>query len=419
MEQRILIKNIKQLAFIQDENDKRERLSGVELKECKTIENAWLAIEGDRIAGFGSMEDWEGITDWTNLKIIDARDKIVLPTFCDAHSHIVYAGNREGEWVDRLNGLSYEEIANNGGGIINSALKLRNTSEDELYEQALTRAKEVISTGTGALEIKSGYGLSLESELKMLRVIQRIKDNTDLTIKATLLAAHAVPPEFKGNKSGYIDLIINEIIPQVAKEGLADYIDVFCEKGYFDNNDTRRILQAGVAHGLVPKFHVNQFTISSGIQVGIEEKALSVDHLEVLADEEINQLNGTRTIATLLPSCSFFLEIPYSPARKMIDEGLPVALATDYNPGSTPSGNMPFVMSLACIKMKMHPNEAFNASYRNGAYAMGLSETHGSISVGKKANLIITKEIPSYSYIPYSFGSNHIDSVLLNGKIQF
>ena len=418
MERRILIKNIKQLAFIQDETDKRTRLSGAEMNECKSIENAWLAIEGDTIAGYGSMEDWEGITDWNNLKIIDARGKIVLPTFCDSHSHIVYAGNREGEWVDRLNGLTYEEIANKGGGIINSALKLREASEDELYEQALTRAKEVISTGTGALEIKSGYGLSLESELKMLRVIKRLKENTDLTLKSTLLAAHAVPPEFKDNKQGYIDLIINEIIPQVAKEQLANYIDVFCEKGYFDNDDTRRILKAGQEHGLDPKFHVNQFTISGGIKVGIEEKALSVDHLEVLADEEINQLQHQETIATILPSCSFFLEIPYSPARKMIDEGLPVTLATDYNPGSTPSGNVPFVLSLACIKMKMKPNEAFNAACLNGAYAMGLSKSHGSIAVGKKANLIITKEIPSYSFIPYSFGSNHIESVILNGVEQ-
>ncbi len=418
MEQRILIKNIKELAFIQDESDNRTRLSGAEMNECKTIENAWLAVEGDLIAGFGSMEDWEGISDWTNLKIIDARGKIVLPAFCDSHSHIVYAGNREGEWVGRLNGMTYEEIANNGGGIINSALKLREASEDELYAQALTRAKEVISTGTGALEIKSGYGLSLESELKMLRVIKRLKENTDLSIKSTLLAAHAVPPEYKDDKLGYIDLIINDIIPKVATEKLADYIDVFCEKGYFDNDDTRRILKAGMEHGLTPKFHVNQFTISGGIQIGIEEKALSVDHLEVLANEEITALKSVSTIATLLPSCSFFLEIPYSPARKMIDQGLPVALATDFNPGSTPSGNMPFVMSLACIKMKMKPNEAFNASYRNGAYAMDLADTHGSIAVGKKANLIITKEVPSYSYIPYSFGSNHIESVILNGKVQ-
>jgi imidazolonepropionase len=419
MEQKILIKNIKELAFIQEEGDTRSRLSGFEMNECTSISNAWLAIENDIIVGFGAMDDWEGITDWTNLKIIDARDKIVLPTFCDSHSHIVYAGNREGEWVDRLNGLTYEEIANNGGGIINSALKLREASEDELYEQALTRVKEVISAGTGALEIKSGYGLSLESELKILRVIRRLKENTDLTIKATLLAAHAVPPEFKGNKSGYINLIINEIVPKVAKEGLADYIDVFCEKGYFDNDDTRRILKAGAEHGLTSKFHVNQFTISGGIQVGIEQNALSVDHLEVLADEEITALKGVSTIATLLPSCSFFLEIPYSPARKMIDEGLPVALATDFNPGSTPSGNIPFVMSLACVKMKMKPNEAFNASLRNGAYAMDLAKTHGSIAIGKKANLIITKPIPSYSYIPYSFGSNHIESVILDGKVQF
>lgn len=418
MAQKTLIKNIKELVLVELPGEEKQRLEGEEMNQLRTIKEAWLAIEDEVIVGFGKMEDWEGISDWTDLQVVDATGKMVLPTFCDSHSHIVYHGNREGEWVDRLNGKTYEEIAANGGGIINSALNLRAAAEDELYEQALVRAKEVISSGTGALEIKSGYGLDMDSELKMLRVIERLKKNTDLTIKSTLLAAHAIPPEFKGDKNSYIDLIINEIIPRVAEQHLAEYIDIFCEEGYFDNEDTQNILAAGKQHGLKAKFHVNQFTISGGIAVGIEQQALSVDHLEVLADEEIELLNGKETIATLLPSCSFFLEIPYSPARKMIDSGLGVALASDYNPGSTPSGNIPFVLSLACIKMKMKPNEAFNAACLNGAYAMGIADTHGSIAIGKVANLILTKPIPSYSYIPYSFGANSIDAVWLKGKKQ-
>lgn len=417
MASRILIKNIKELVLVEEPGAEKLRLEGAGMKSLNSVKDAWLAIEGDKIAGYGEMSDWEGITDWNELQVIDASGKLVFPSYCDSHSHIVYHGNREGEFLDRINGLSYEDIANKGGGIINSAMNLRKASEDELYDQAYARAMEVISMGTGALEIKSGYGLDLESELKMLRVIRRLKQNTPLSIKANLFAAHAFPPEFKNNHGGYVNHIINEILPNVASENLADYIDVFCEKGYFSNKDTELILNAGAKHGLKAKFHVNQFTISGGIQVGIDHGALSVDHLEVLADEEIEALKGKETISTLLPSCSFFLSIPYSPARKMIDAGLGVALATDYNPGSTPSGNMSFVVALACIKMKMTPEEAFNAACLNGAYAMDLSSELGSIAVGKKANVFITKPIPSYAYIPYSFGAKHIDSVILNGKV--
>ena len=414
---KLLIKNIKELLLVEEPGSEKERIVGKEMNSFNTIKNAWLGVEDDKIVGFGKMSEWEGISDWTNLEIIDAEGKIVFPAFCDSHSHIVYHGNREGEFVDRINGLSYEEIANKGGGIINSAMKLREASEDELYEQALERAKEVMKLGTGALEIKSGYGLDVDSELKMLRVIERLKNNTPLTIKSNLLAAHAFPPEFKGDQEGYIELIINKIIPEVAKEGLADFVDVFCEKGYFSNEDTQRILAAGKKAGLKAKFHVNQFTISGGIKVGVDIGALSVDHLELLSDEEIDLLKNKSTIATLLPSCSFFLQIPYSPARKMIDSGLGVALASDYNPGSTPSGNMSFVVALACIQMKMTPEEAFNAACLNGAYAMGLEKELGSIAIGKKANFCITNQIPSYAFIPYSFGVNHIDQVILNGKV--
>ena len=416
MVKRILIKNIKELVLVEFPGEEKLRVSGKQMNELNSISNAWLAIEGEVIAGFGEMQDWEGITDWTNLEVIDAEGKTVLPAFCDSHTHIVYYGNRENEWVDRLNGKTYEEIANSGGGIINSALKLRKASEDELFGQALQRANEIMKQGTGAVEIKSGYGLSLESELKMLRVIQRLKEETPLTIKSTLLAAHAIPPEFKGNKEGYVKHIIDEIIPAVVEEKLADFIDIFCEKGYFDNDDTKRILEAGQNAGLKAKYHVNQFTISGGVEVGVKLDALSVDHLEVLADNEIELLNNKNTISTLLPSCSFFLEIPYSPARQMIDSGLSVALATDYNPGSTPSGKMPFVMSLACIKMKMKVKEVFNAACLNGAYAMDLSKELGSIALGKRANILITKNIPSYSFVPYSFGGDHIETVILNGE---
>ena len=406
----ILITNIKEL--LQVRNTPVSKVSGIQMKELPTIKNAYILIEDDIIIAFGNMSDSTGIsTD----KTIDARGKLVLPTWCDSHTHIVYAGNREQEFVDRINGLSYEEIANRGGGILNSAKMLQNTSEDDLYKQSVKRVKEVMQLGTGAIEIKSGYGLTVEAELKILRVIKRIKQDFPIKVKATLLAAHAIPDTFKNNKDGFIDLVINEMIPKVAKEQLAEYIDVFCEKGYFSIDDTDKILTAGKKQGLIPKIHVNQFNSFGGVALGVKHKALSVDHLEELKTEDIEALKNSSTMPVALPSCSYFLSIPYTPARQLIDAGLPLALATDFNPGSTPSGNMNFVISTACIKMKMTPAEAINAATINGAYAMGISDMYGSITKGKKANLIITKEVPSYNYLPYAFGDNHIDTVIING----
>src|SRR5690554_5467974 len=382
------------------------------MKILPSIKNAYLLMDHDTIVDYGSMDD---IQDLSADEIIDASGKMVLPTWCDSHTHIVYAGNREQEFVDRINGLSYEDIANRGGGILNSAEKLQNTSEEDLYQQSAQRLKKVIKLGTGAIEIKSGYGLTVEAELKMLRVIKRLKKEFPVKVRATLLAAHAVPKEFKDNKTGFVDLVINKMIPEVAKEKLATYIDVFCEKGYFDLEDTERILKAGIEHGLIPKIHVNQFNAFGGIGVGVKYQALSVDHLEELNPEDIEVLKDSKTIPVALPSCSYFLGIPYTQGRQLIDAGLPLALATDYNPGSTPNGNMNFVISTACIKMKLTPEEAINAATINGAYAMGISNTHGSITKGKEASVIITKEIPSYGYLPYAFGSNLIDTVIIKG----
>jgi imidazolonepropionase len=413
---RLLIKNIKGLAGVYDQSP--EFLSGKEMATLPMLENAFLAIEDGKIAGFGLMNEWEGISDWNNLQIIDADGKFVLPAWCDSHTHLVFAGSREGEFVDRIHGLTYAEIAAKGGGILNSAKKLANTSEDELFESASKRLNEVKRLGTGAIEIKSGYGLSFEAELKMLRVVKRLKENSDVTIKATLLAAHAVPTEYKDRKNEYINLIIDKIMPAVAEEKLADFVDVFCETNYFTVDETDRILETGVKFGLIPKIHVNQFTAIGGIGVGVKHHALSVDHLEVMNDEDFEVLKGSRTMPTSLPSCSFFLGIPYTPARKIMDSGLPLALASDYNPGSTPSGNMPFVISLGCIKMKMTPEEAINAATLNTAYAMGLQKDLGSIEIGKTANVIITEPMSSLAFLPYSFGSNLIETVILNGKVQ-
>ena len=407
----ILIKNIKELLQIRD--NKTSLIKGLDMKVLPSIKNAFLYIKNDTIEDFGKMEDLKNISAKTE---INASNKIVLPTWCDSHTHIVYAENREQEFVDRINGLSYEEIANRGGGILNSAEKLQNTTEEELYKQSIVRVKEVMNLGTGAIEIKSGYGLTKESELKMLRVIDRIKNSFPIKVKATFLAAHALPLAYKNNKQGYIDLIINEMLPEVAKEQLANYIDIFCEKGYFDLNDTNQILEAAAKYNLIPKIHVNQFNAFGGIAVAVKHKALSVDHLEELNQEDIEALKDSETIPVALPSCSYFLSIPYTPARKLIDAGLPLAIATDFNPGSTPSGNMNFVVSTACIKMKMTPEEAINAATINGAYAMGIEKDYGSITRGKKANIIITKEIPSYNFIPYAFGSNLIDQVIISGK---
>lgn len=403
--------NIKEL--VQTRENSIKRVSGLEMNILPKIENAFLLIENNLIANYGSMDDCPKIE---NVKIIDVSGKIVLPTWVDSHTHIVYAGNRIQEFVDRINGLSYEEIANRGGGILNSAKKLNETSENELYEQSKLRLEEVMQQGTGAVEIKSGYGLTLDGELKMLRVIKRLKENYPIEIKATFLGAHAFPIEFKENHSGYIDLIINEILPKIAVENLADYIDAFLETGYFSVDETVKIMKAGKKYGLQAKIHVNQFTAINGIKACVENEALSVDHLEVVTDEDIEILKGSKTIAVALPSCSYFITIPYTPTRKMIDAGLPLAIATDFNPGTTPSGNMNFVVAAACIKMKMTPEEAINAATINGAYAMGISETHGSITIGKRANIIITKPLTSFYQIPYEFTSNLIEQVMIEGQ---
>ena len=378
------------------------------------IENAYLLIEGDLISDFGSMNTCPAKA---NHLVIDATGKIVLPAWCDSHTHIVYAGNRETEFVDRISGLTYEEIASRGGGILNSSIQLNETSEEVLYNQSKNRLEEIIALGTGAVEIKSGYGLTLEGELKMLRVIKRLKENYPVTVKSTFLGAHSFPSAFKENHVGYIDLIINEMLPAVANEDLADFIDVFLETNYFSVVETERILMEGKKYGLIAKIHVNQFTAISGISMCVKMEALTVDHLEVITDADIQALKNGETMPVALPSCSFFIGIPYTPARKIMDAELPLALASDFNPGTSPSGNMNFVVSLACIKMKMTPNEAINAATLNGAYAMGIEKTHGSITVGKIASVIITKPLNSYYQIPYSFGSSIIDTVIISGKI--
>ena len=407
-----LIKNIKELLQVRE--TAIAKVSGAEMAELPTIKNAFLIIKDNLIADFGSMEN---LPEINADKVIDATGRVILPTWCDSHTHIVYAGNREQEFVDRINGFTYEEIANRGGGILNSAKKLNETSEEEIYEQSKIRLEEVMHLGTGAVEIKSGYGLTIEGELKMLRVIKKLAENYPIAIKATFLGAHAFPVHYKDNKAGYIDEIITKMLPEITQNKLADYVDVFCETGYFSVEETEQIMRAGINFGLKPKIHVNQFNSIGGIQAGIKFKALSVDHLEIMNPEDIEALKNTETMPVALPSCSYFLSIPYTPAREMIKAGLPLALATDFNPGSTPSGNMNFVVATACIKMKMTPEEAINAATINGAYAMGISETHGSITKGKKANLILTKPISSYYQIPYAFGSNLIESVFIEGEI--
>jgi imidazolonepropionase len=389
------------------------KVSGSEMAILPKIDNAFLLIKDNKIADFGPMENCPNLE---NAKIIDASGKVILPTWVDSHTHIVYAGNRVQEFVDRINGLSYEEIFNRGGGILNSAKKLNKTSEDAIYEQSKIRLENVMKLGTGAVEIKSGYGLTVEGELKMLRVIKRLKENYPIAIKATFLGAHAFPLEYKDNHSGYIDLIVNEMLPKIAEENLADFIDAFLETGYFSVAETERIMEAGKKYGLQAKIHVNQFTAIDGIASCVKHQALSVDHLEIVTDEDIAALKNSETMPVALPSCSYFISIPYTPARKMMEAGLPLALATDYNPGTTPSGNMNFVVATACIKMKMTPEEAINAATINGAYAMNLSETHGSITIGKKANIIMTKPITSFYQLPYEFGDNLIEKVMIEGE---
>ena len=408
----ILLTHIKELLQVRE--NPPAKVSGAQMKILPTIEDAWLLLEDDKIIDFGIMLDLGAISA---NKTIDCTGKIVLPTWCDSHTHIVYAGNREQEFVDRINGLSYHEIAEKGGGILNSAKKLQHTSEEDLYSQSAQRLEQVMQLGTGAIEIKSGYGLTCDAELKMLRVAKKLEQQYPVTVKTTFLGAHAVPSEYKNNKDGYLDLIINEMLPKVASEKLADYVDIFCEEGYFSVADTNRLLAAAKPYGLIPKIHVNQFNAIGGVEAGVNHEALSVDHLEVITDEDVETLKQSETMPVALPSCSYFLSIPYTPGRQIIDAGLPLALATDYNPGSTPSGNMNFVVATACIKMKLTPEEAINAATINGAYAMGLSDSHGSITKGKSASVIITQEIPSYGYLPYAFGSNLIETVIIGGEI--
>lgn len=409
---RTLIKNIKNIIGIIEGPQtykKAEALSNVEM-----LANGYILIEDERISDYGSMVDCPDNMD----QVIDATNSLVLPAWCDSHTHIVFAATREKEFEMKIKGMSYEDIAAAGGGILNSARKLKDCSEDDLYEMAKGRLEEVTQFGTGAIEIKSGYGLSLESEVKMLRVIRRLSAYSPISIKSTFLGAHAIPTEYKKRREDYINLIINKMLPKIAEEKLADYCDVFCEKGFFTVDETDRILKAAAKYGIPPKIHANQLSNSGAVQVGIANNAISVDHLEVMGDIEIEALLQSNTIPTLLPSCSYYINIPYAPARKMIEAGLGITLATDFNPGSSPSGNIPFLLSLACTKMKLTPEEAFNAVTINGAYAMQLEDEVGSITKGKLANLIITKNIPNLTYIPYMFGTNHIEKVLVRGKVM-
>ncbi|MHC1775158.1 MAG: imidazolonepropionase [Lentimicrobium sp.] len=392
--------------------------AGAAMSELETIDDAFLLIEDGKIKSFGPLKDYdEQDAEMDDCKVINARGGMVYPSFCDSHTHLVYAGSRELEYVDKIKGLSYEEIARRGGGILNSSKRLHDASEDELVEQALERLNEIIAYGTGAVEIKSGYGLNTEDELKMLRVIRKLQAISPLTIKATFLGAHAVPEEYKGRQDEYVDLIINEMIPVISAGYMADFIDVFCDRGFFTPEQTERILMAGIKHGMKPKIHANELDYSGGIQVGVKYDALSVDHLEYTGDEEIEALLGSETMPTLLPGAAFFLNMVHAPARKMIDAGLPIALASDFNPGSSPSGNMQLILSMGCIMFRMTPAEAINACTINGAYAMDLSDELGSITVGKTANVFITHPIPSLEFMPYAYGSNKVATVILNGNI--
>lgn len=409
---RLVLKNIGSLLVTS--YDPAPFVAGREMASVDTLSNAWLVIEQGRIACYGEGE----VIPFPDDDVMDCKGGMILPAFCDSHTHLVYAGSREREYEDKIRGLSYEQIARRGGGILNSAKLLSKTSEDDLFEQSLPRALEIIRSGTGAVEIKSGYGLNTSDELKMLRVIKRLAGETELTIRSTFLGAHAVPAIFKLDPDKYVRLVIEEMIPAVAHENLADYIDVFCDRGFFTVDQTDRILEAGATYGLVPKIHANELDYSGGVQVGVRHQARSVDHLEFVGEEELAALKESETMPTILPGASLFLGLGYAPARKIIEAGLPVALASDYNPGSSPSGNMELVMSLGIMQLKMLPFEVLNAVTRNGAYAMGLEETHGSITPGKVANLILTKPMPGFGFMPYSYGSSQIENVILNGKIQ-
>src|ERR1700749_179571 len=415
MAQKLLIKNIKTLVQVRDEAP--QKVCGKDMAILPCIDNAWLAIDNGLIADYGSMSDFPGIADWKDLQVIDASGKMVFPSWVDSHTHIIYAGSREQEFADRIRGLSYEEIAQRGGGILNSSKKLQAASEEELIQQALPRLQEIMLQGTGAVEIKSGYGLSLESELKMLRVIKKIKKHTKLTVKSTFLGAHAYPLEYRQNKRGYIDLVINEMIPAVAEEKLAEFIDIFCEQNYFSFDETIEILEAGKKYGLTPKVHAEQMSHSGGTEAGVRCKAISVDHLEYVNEADIKRLQNSITMPTILPGAAYFVSLPNPPARQMIDAGLPLAIASDFNPGTSPTGNMNLMQSIACIQYKLTPNEAINASTINSAYAMQVENELGSITIGKKANLFITKPIPSTDFISYSFGSNLVETIILNGEL--
>ncbi len=417
IDMKVILENIKEL--VQVEERARTWVAGKEMKELKVLREAFLVISDDQIENFGLMQDFDQklIEGAEMIMEIDCAGKIVMPGYCDSHTHLVFAGSREQEFVDRINGLSYEEIAGRGGGILNSAKRMEQASEDELYLSAMARLEEIKQLGTTAVEIKSGYGLTVESELKMLRVIKRLKETSPMTIKSTFLGAHAMPVGYKNNRQEYIRLITQEMLPEISKQGLADYLDVFCDKGFFSVEETAQLLEAGLKYDLQPKIHANELGLTGGVQVGVQYQALSVDHLEHIGEAEIKALLGSETMPTVLPGAAFFLNLPFSPVREMINAGLPIALASDFNPGSSPSGNMNFIQSLACINYKMTPEEAINACTINSAYAMGVEHSCGSICRGKLANLIITKALPTYAAIPYYYGSNPVETVIINGEI--
>ena len=412
----MLITNIKELCGIVEDGSLMK--AGAAMSEVERIKNAYLYIKGSKIADYGTM-DSPKLQEYlaTEKRVVDAKGGLVLPAFCDSHTHLVYANSREMEFCDKIRGLSYEEIAKRGGGILNSAKATAAASEDELYESAMMRLEEIMRMGTGAVEIKSGYGLTTESELKMLRVIKRLKENSPMTIKSNFLGAHGIPMEYRGHQEDYVDLVINEMIPMVAAEDLADFIDVFCDKGFFTCEDTERILMQGIKYGMRPKIHANEMAVSGGVQVGVKYGAISVDHLEQMGKAEIEALKGSETMPTVLPGCAFFLNLPLSPVRDMINAGLPVAMASDFNPGTSPSGNMQFVLSCACIRYRMTPEEALNATTLNTAYAMGVSEELGSITKGKIANVIITKPMTQLEFMPYYYGANKVEKMILKGKV--
>lgn len=413
----MLITNIKELCGIVEDGSLMK--AGAAMSEVGRKKNAYLYIKGSKIADYGAM-DSPKMQQYlaTEKRVVDAKGGLVLPAFCDSHTHLVYANSREMEFCDKIRGLSYEDIAKRGGGILNSAKATAAASEDELYESAMMRLEEIMRMGTGAVEIKSGYGLTTESELKMLRVIKRLKENSPMTIKSNFLGAHGIPMEYRGHQEDYVDLVINEMIPMVAAEDLADFIDVFCDKGFFTCEDTERILMQGIKYGMRPKIHANEMAVSGGVQVGVKYGAISVDHLEQMGKAEIDALKGSETMPTVLPGCAFFLNLPLSPVRDMINAGLPVAMASDFNPGTSPSGNMQFVLSCACIRYRMTPEEALNATTLNTAYAMGVSEELGSITKGKIANVIITKPMTQLEFMPYYYGANKVERMILKGKVM-